>query len=551
MRQRIENLESELAEREENLMAAQVSCMTLETSNTALQQALADARRLKAQLEAALFEGLPARGRGPHSRMAAPASSPQQRRREPAAPVVSAEVRLRPRTKPSKGGRWSLGALLREAARQLLPEPAPVRTYRHPSQYTVDNGDVYYSDGMPADYEPTLFTKVFAAATLGAYIGVPQIILSLAALSFWFWWARIALAALMATCYLPLRPLFWRRAASSFVFLCWRRYFHFSYVFDQSLDAYNDYVIAQFPHGAFPLGSLVCGTFMATEFPEYTCYALAANSSFLVPVWRHVHTWLGTMAATEKNFRRLLALGTRKGLRSAAATAAAAAGQPPPQHSDGGASSCAGSAECSDAGTPPASAADAGGADSQALLAAAAAARSGLELPPGAVAGEGAATQRATRLRKRNPQGVSIGVMVGGIAEMYLLHPDYECIKLLDRKGFVRVAIEHGADILPVYMLGASRMTSFGPTWLADAARKLRMSIGVLYGAWGTPVPRRVPLRMAVGVPVSVGPALQRSDPGFEGRVERVHAAVVEAIRHVYYKHRGAYGWGDRELVIV
>ncbi|GBF98536.1 hypothetical protein Rsub_11866 [Raphidocelis subcapitata] len=56
MRQRIENLESELAEREENLMAAQVSCMTLETSNTALQQALADARRLKAQLEAALFE---------------------------------------------------------------------------------------------------------------------------------------------------------------------------------------------------------------------------------------------------------------------------------------------------------------------------------------------------------------------------------------------------------------------------------------------------------------------------------------------------------------
>lgn len=28
------------------------------------------------------------------------------------------------------------------------------------------------------------------------------------------------------------------------------RHPQFSYVFDQSLDAYNDYVIAQFPHGA-------------------------------------------------------------------------------------------------------------------------------------------------------------------------------------------------------------------------------------------------------------------------------------------------------------
>jgi hypothetical protein len=84
-----------------------------------------------------------------------------------------------------------------------------------------------------------------------------------------------------------------------------------------------------------------------------------------------------------------------------------------------------------------------------------------------------------------------------------------------------------------------------------DAARRLRMSIGVLYGAWGTPVPRRVPLRMAVGVPVPVGPAMRRGDPGFEARVEEVHAAVVAAIRHVYYKHRDDYGWGDRELVIV
>lgn len=34
-------------------------------------------------------------------------------------------------------------------------------------------------------------------------------------------------------------------------------------------------------------------------------------------------------------------------------------------------------------------------------------------------------------------------------------------------------------------------------------------------------------------------------------QVEAVHAAVVQAMRDVYYRHRTAYGWGDRELVIV
>lgn len=59
----------------------------------------------------------------------------------------------------------------------------------------------------------------------------------------------------------------------------------------------------------------------------------------------------------------------------------------------------------------------------------------------------------------------------------------------------------------------------FGPPWLMSFARRLRMSIGVLYGVWGTTIPHRVPLRMAVGPPVDVGPAMARSDPGFEERV--------------------------------
>ncbi len=238
------------------------------------------------------------------------------------------------------------------------------------------------------------------------------------------------------------------------------------------------------------------------------------------------------MAATEKNFRRLLALGTLKGRAPApAAPGPAAADSGSGSDGDGGAGGAARSP------SPPA------GADDEADEPAGG--------KPTGILGLVKRKPRRTRLTKRNQQGVAVNVMVGGIAEMYLQHKDFERIKLLDRKGFVRIAVEHGADIVPLYTFGASQLLSFGPPWLMHLARRWRTSIGLLYGAWGTTVPHQARLRMAVGNPVSVGPPLPRSDPGFDAQVEKVHAEVVEAVREVYYRHREHYGWGDRELVIV
>lgn len=69
--------------------------------------------------------------------------------------------------------------------------------------------------------------------------------------------------------------------------------------------------------------------------------------------------------------------------------------------------------------------------------------------------------------------GVSVGLMVGGIAEMFMIRRDHERIKLRDRKGFVRIALEHGTDILPVYMFGVNQALDFGPPWLQRLSRKV------------------------------------------------------------------------------
>lgn len=151
--------------------------------------------------------------------------------------------------------------------------------------------------------------------------------------------------------------------------------------------------------------------------------------------------------------------------------------------------------------------------------------------------------------RARVPR--SVAVIVGGIAEMFMLHAHHEQIKLRSRRGFVRLALEAGTPIVPTYFFGNSQVRSFGPAALQHLSRRLRASLGVLYGRWGLPLPRKVPLHMAVGVPVPVGPPMSPGGPRFEARVEEVHAAVMAETIRLYYAHREAYGWRERELVVV
>ncbi|WIA37886.1 hypothetical protein OEZ86_014733 [Tetradesmus obliquus] len=401
-------------------------------------------------------------------------------------------------------------------------EGQPVRPYVHPSQYRAPENVRLYSDGMHKLYEPSFLTLAISVVTLGLYVGVPHILLALLAFS---WWrpAAITLGLLLVSLLLPAKPLRLPSVLSSYVFLCWRRYFKFSYLFEKSLDCYQDYVIAQFPHGAFPLGALLGGTFMATEYPGYTCYATAASSAFYVPIWRHVHAWLGTEVCTKTNFHHLLSLGVKGPL-------------PQRHHHHNGPSE----QQQQQQDEPQLSSSHSGKGAADALL------------PPPEAAGPAGAGWRLDPATGGRKTGVSVGLMVGGIAEMFMIRRDHERIKLKDRKGFVRVALEHGVPILPVYMFGANQVLDFGPPWLQRLSRRMRASVGMIYGLWGLPVPRRLPIFKVTGLPMDVGPAMRKDHPDFAARVDELHAQFIEEIQRVYYTHRGKYGHGfeNRPLVI-
>eukprot|EP00201_Polytomella_parva_P021181 CAMPEP_0175042594 /NCGR_PEP_ID=MMETSP0052_2-20121109/2667_1 /TAXON_ID=51329 ORGANISM="Polytomella parva, Strain SAG 63-3" /NCGR_SAMPLE_ID=MMETSP0052_2 /ASSEMBLY_ACC=CAM_ASM_000194 /LENGTH=212 /DNA_ID=CAMNT_0016305457 /DNA_START=382 /DNA_END=1020 /DNA_ORIENTATION=+ len=150
------------------------------------------------------------------------------------------------------------------------------------------------------------------------------------------------------------------------------------------------------------------------------------------------------------------------------------------------------------------------------------------------------------RLLKRG----SVAVVVGGIAEMYMQHPRKERIKLIGRKGFVRIALEQQVDgIIPVYYFGQSRVLDFGPRFLQGVSRRLRVSFGVLIGWMGLPIPRPLPIYMVNGKPVPV-PKIEKDDPNFNAKVDELATLVVKELQDLYDRHKAEFGWGDRILSI-
>lgn len=163
---------------------------------------------------------------------------------------------------------------------------------------------------------------------------------------------------------------------------------------------------------------------------------------------------------------------------------------------------------------------------------------------------------------KRHPQHV-LGIVPGGIAEMFYSDtpnrtaaglPLDETLVLNSRKGFVRLALEQGADIIPVYVFGASQTFRLWPKWLwlRDLSRAIRVFLGVPVGEKGLPAPLKVPLLYAIGEAIQARAFRSGADGAVtEADVRAAHAAFVESMRGLFERYKAVYGWHDTKLRII
>jgi 2-acylglycerol O-acyltransferase 2 len=120
----------------------------------------------------------------------------------------------------------------------------------------------------------------------------------------WVFWL------LIATLFLPAKPLLWTPFINHWVFGTWREYFHVTYLQEETLNPDKKYIMAHFPHGVIPMSEVVGSTLRPFLWPGMQIFCLGADSVFCIPFWRHFHAWMGVVPASVDSFKRFLSKGT-------------------------------------------------------------------------------------------------------------------------------------------------------------------------------------------------------------------------------------------------
>jgi Diacylglycerol acyltransferase len=107
-------------------------------------------------------------------------------------------------------------------------------------------------------------------------------------------------------------------------------------------------------------------------------------------------------------------------------------------------------------------------------------------------------------LQKPGPRGCVV-LYVGGMAELFLSCENQERLYLKARKGFIKLALTTGVDVVPIYLFGNTTVLSVLKTGLlAYLSRKLQVSLTYIWGKWYLPIPRPTKLLYVSGQPLGM-----------------------------------------------
>ena len=165
-------------------------------------------------------------------------------------------------------------------------------------------------------------------------------------------------------------------------------------------------------------------------------------------------------------------------------------------------------------------------------------------------------------LRATLAGGTSVVLCPSGVREAMLSQAAAarggEAVFLRQRAGFVRLALEQGAPLVPVFAFGQSRAFFFlrpfidvpragvegPPPWWQGVVRRIGVVPLVGLPRW------RVPITIVVGRPLEAPPGVERAAPT-EAQVAAHLAAFIAALRALFEEHKAAAGYPDERLVVL
>jgi len=169
--------------------------------------------------------------------------------------------------------------------------------------------------------------------------------------------------------------------------------------------------------------------------------------------------------------------------------------------------------------------------------------------------------------------GHSLSLVPGGLAEMLECDPRPRVLDELEkqgmkpgsddgttskqtvvlflnqRKGFIKLALQCGLDLVPVFTFGeieTFHQARWGHQWRLRISRYVKIPVTLIWGKYII-LPRLTPLTVVVGVPI---PVEKDSNPSQE-KIDQLHAKYVEALRTLFEEQKVKYDHSDSRLVVM
>ncbi|EDL00438.1 monoacylglycerol O-acyltransferase 1, isoform CRA_b, partial [Mus musculus] len=161
-------------------------------------------------------------------------------------------------------------------------------------------------------------------------------------------------------------------------------------------------------------------------------------------------------------------------------------------------------------------------------------------------------------LSKDGGGNVSI-IVLGGAKEALEAHPGTFTLCIRQRKGFVKMALTHGASLVPVFSFGENdlykQINNPKGSWLRTIQDAMYDSMGValpliyargIFQHYFGIMPYRKLIYTVVGRPI---PVQQTLNPTSE-QIEELHQTYLEELKKLFNEHKGKYGIPEHETLV-
>ncbi|XP_071321234.1 2-acylglycerol O-acyltransferase 1 isoform X2 [Trachinotus anak] len=155
------------------------------------------------------------------------------------------------------------------------------------------------------------------------------------------------------------------------------------------------------------------------------------------------------------------------------------------------------------------------------------------------------------------PEGGNVAVIaVGGAPEALDARPGALTLQVLNRKGFIKLALKHGAQLVPVFSFGENelfdQMENPNGSPLRTLQNRLQSIMGValpIFHARGVfqysfgLMPYRKSIHTVVGRPISVA---QTPSPSSED-IENLHKVYLQSLTDLFEQHKHTYSYSKEQ----